>query len=298
MKKLNCYTFTFLLSSLFFVTDLFGQTANAYKFIEPNISVSFDSNYFKIGNRYLNTTSETEAYDFYQGDTSKKARIHIQAGLPIEHPSKKERDSLTLAGIEEIKSTANDSVSIANIDTKIRDINGFSCVGFVVYDKMENAYSTIIGCYHYSDNDNTEVSYVSNAKDLEAEYKVLTSFLTGFHSYSKQQIDREDSVIKNKYTVVIAQTKIVPDDLKDRPKTYIGIISTKEKLNNAIAEVRLKSSFGFELFTPNKDGQVFIISNDTRKGTVKKEGELILLNSFGKKVKLPFSFTYQNNGPL
>ena len=78
---------------------------------------------------------------------------------------------------------------------------------------------------------------------------------------------REDSVIKNKYAVVVAQTKIVPDELKDRPKTYIGIISTKEKLNNTIAEVRLKSSLGFELFTPNKDGRVFILSNDTDKGT-------------------------------
>lgn len=298
MKKLNCYTFTFLLSSLFFVTDLFGQTTNAYKFIEPNISVSFDSNYFKIGNRFLNTTYETEAYDFYQGDLSKKARIHIQAGQPIELPSKRERDSLILAGIEEIKNTANDSFSIVNIDKQIRDINGFSCVGLVVYDKIEKTYSTIIGSYHFSDDDNTEVNYMSNAKDLEAGYNVLTSFLTGFHSYSKQQIDREDSVIKNKYTVVVAQAKIVPGDLKDRPKTYIGIISTKEKLNNTIAEVRLKSSFGFELFTPNKNGQVFILSNDTGKGTVDKEGELVLLNSFGKKVKLPFSFTYQNNGPL
>jgi hypothetical protein len=280
------------------VTGSFGQTTNAYKFIEPNISISFDTNYFKIGNRYLNTTSETEAYDFYQGDDSKKSRIHIQAGLPIELPSKKERDSLILAGIEEIKNTANDSFSIVNIDTQIRDINGFSCVGFVVYDKIEKVYSSIIGCYHYSDNDNTEINYVSNGKDLEAEYKVLTSFLAGFHSYSKQQIDREDSVIKNKYTVVVAQAKIVPEDLKDRPKTYVGIISTKEKLNNTIAEVRLKSSFGFELFAPNKNGQVFILSNDTDKGIVKKEGELILLNSFGKKVKLPLGFTYQNNGPL
>lgn len=192
MKKLNYHIFTLLLPSLLLVTDLFGQIANAYKFIEPNISVSFDSNYFKIGNRYLNTTSGTEAYDFFQGDFSKKSRIHIQAGQPVALPTRREKDSLILAGIEEIKSAANDSFSIVNIDKQIREINGFSCVGFVVYDKIEKGYSTIIECFHYSDNDNTEVNYMSNDKDLEAGYKVLTSFLAGFHSYSKHQIDSGD----------------------------------------------------------------------------------------------------------
>jgi len=136
---------------------------------------------------------------------------------------------------------------------------------------------------------------MSNGNDLETEYKILTSFLTGFHSYSQQQIDREDSVIKNKYTVVVTESKTIPDDLKYRPKTYIGIISTREKLEHTISEVRVKFSLGFEVFTPNPDGQVFIVSNDRDKGSVTKNGELVLLNSFGKKVKVPFGFTYQNN---
>jgi hypothetical protein len=139
---------------------------------------------------------------------------------------------------------------------------------------------------------------MSNGKDLEIEYKTLTSFLSGFRSYSKQQIDREDSIIKNKYTVVVTETKTITDDLKYRPKTYIGIISTKEKLAYPISEVRLKLSLGFELFTPSTNGQVYIVSNDKDQGSVTKNGELVLLNSFGKKVKIPFSFTYQNNGPL
>lgn len=222
-------------------------------------------------------------------------RIHIKADHPIEYPPKRERDSLILAGIEEIKNTQNDTFAIISIDKQIRDINGFSCVGFVGYDKLEKKYSSFIGCYHYSDNDNTEVNYMSNGNDSETEYKILTSFLTGFHSYSQQQIDREDSIIKNKYTVAVTESKTIPDDLKYRPKTFIGIISTKEKLEHTISEVRLKFSLGFEVFTPNTDGQVFIVSNDRDKGLVTKNGELVLLNSFGKKVKVPFSFTYQNN---
>lgn len=299
MKKTDQYIFTFLLTSLFSVT-IFGQTGNTYKFIEPNISVSFDSNYFKIGNRYSNGTYGTESYDFsYQDDFSKRVRIHIKADHPIDFPPEKERDSIILAAIEEIKNTINDTFSIVNIDKQIRDINGFSCVGFVGFDKIEKKYSVFIGCYHHSDNDNTEINYISNAKDLEAEYKTLILLLTGFHSYSKQQIDNEDSIIKNKYTVVVKEVKTIPDDLKYRPKTYIGNISTKEKLEHPISEVRLKISLGFEVFTPNIDGQVLILSNDGGdKGPMIKKGELVLLNSFGKKVKLPFSFTYQNNGPL
>lgn len=299
MKKIDHYLFTFPLTLLFISTSLFGQTTNTYKFIEPNISVSYDSNFFKIGQRYSNETYGTESYDFsYTGDSSRKIRIHIKADQPIEYPPKKVRDSLILIGIEEIKNTQNDTFSIVNIDKQIRDINGFSCVGFVGYDKIEKKYASFIGCYHYSDNDNTEVNYLSKDKDLEAEYKTLTSFLTGFHSFSKQQIDSEDSIIKSKYTVVVTETKTIPDDLKYRPKTFIGIISTKEKLEHTILEVRLKFSLGFELFTPNIDGQVFILSNDRDKGSVTKKGELVLLNSFGKKVKLSFSFNYQNNGPL
>jgi hypothetical protein len=296
MKKINHYAFTFLLISLLSVTEISGQTVNTYKFIEPNISVSFDSTYFKIGNRYSNEIYGKESYDFsYQGDPSKKVRIHIKADHPIKYPSKKERDSLTIAGIEKIKNTQNDTFAIINIDKQIRDINGFSCVGFVGYNKLKNKYSSYIGCYHYSENDNTEVNYMSTGNDLETEYKILTSFLTGFHSYSQQQIDREDSIIKNKYTVAVTEIKTIPDNLKYRPKTYVGVISTKEKLEHTVSEVKLKSSFGFELFTPNKDGQIYIVSDDRDKGTLTKNGELVLLNSFGKKVKVPFTFTYQNN---
>src|SRR6187402_1131839 len=73
------------------------ERINSYKFIEPNISVSYDSNVLKITQRYSNTFYKTESYDFsYQGDTAKKALIHISASNPTEYPPKKQRDSLIL----------------------------------------------------------------------------------------------------------------------------------------------------------------------------------------------------------
>ena len=272
---------------------------NSIKFIEPNISVLYDSAFFKVTQRYSNTFYETESYDFsYQGDSTKKATIHIKADHPIKYPPKQERDSLILAGIDEIKKTVNDTFSIANIDNQIRDINGFSCVGFVGYDKISKRYSTLIGCYHFSDMDNTEVSYISKGNDLEMEYQILMSFLSGFNSYSQREIDHEDSLIKSKYTVVITPATMVIDNFKYRPKTYIGVVSINQKLEHKISEVRLNNSLGQEIFSPSESGQVPILSNDNEKGNITKEGQLILLNAFGKKVKLPFTFTYINKGTL
>lgn len=74
--------FSFLAALLFGVlsfysANLSAQKHNAYKFIEPNISVSYDSNYFKIEKRYSNTYYETEAYDFFSSLTLQKKQPFI-----------------------------------------------------------------------------------------------------------------------------------------------------------------------------------------------------------------------------
>lgn len=294
--------FSFLATLLFGVlsfysANLTAQTHNAYKFIEPNISVSYDSNYFKIEKRYSNTNYETEAYDFsFFFDTTKKTTIYIKADHPIEYPPRRVSDSLILKGLEEIERTQKKPFTIKNIDQHVRDINGFSCVGIVGYDKKNNEYATIISCYHFSDNDNTEVKLISNGSDLENEYKTLVNFLRGFKSYPIKEIEAEENTIKNKYTVLITPAEAVIDNFEYRPKTYLGIVSIKEPLENKISEVRLTGSAGQEIFAANENGEVPILSNDKEKGTITKKGELILLNSFGKKVKLPFSFSYINKG--
>lgn len=290
---MNKFITLLFLTLSFCSTKLSGQ--NTYKFIEPNISISYDSNYFKIRQRYSNTFYETEAYDFsYQGDSTKKVTIHIKAAQPIEFPPKQLRDSLILAGLDEIKNAQNDTFSITSIDKKVRDINDFSCVGIVGYDKVRKEYATIISGYHFSENDNTEISFMSNGKDLDKEYAIITSFLNGFKSYSKKEADNEDELIKSKYSVQVVPTQTAIDNFMYRPKTYVGIVSTKQPLQHKILEVRLTGSIGQEIFTPDDNGVVYIISNDKEKGTVVKKGELVLLNSFGKKVKLPFTFSYNN----
>lgn len=286
-----------LFTSLFYTSSVFAQ--NSYKFIEPNISIAYDSNQFKISKRYSNTTYETESYDFlYTGDPGKKATIHIRAAYPAGLPSKQTQDSLILASLEEIRDIDNDTFAIVELDKKPRNINGFSCAGAVGYDKMRKEHSVFIGCHYSSNNNNTEINLISDGNNLESGYVILQSFLKSFKSYSRAEIDKEDELIKNKYTVVVTPTQDIVNNFQYMPKTYVGIVSTKQPLQHTISEVRMESSFGLEVFTPAENGKLYIRAVDGEKGEIKKEGELILLNSFGKKVKIPFSFSYLNKGQL
>ena len=219
--------------------------------------------------------------------------------MPVQdQPTIEQMNSILLSGLEQMKTMESDTVSIIMIDKKVRNINGFLCIGTTGYHKESKEYGTGITGFHYSDNDHTELIFSSPGNDLDKEYSKLADFLQNFRCYSAKEIKKEETLIKNKYTVMVTPATTVMADFKSQPKTYIGIVSTKQPLEHTIAEVRLETSVGEQLFSPGNEGKVPIICNDSKKGTVTKKGTLILLNSFGKKIKLPFRFTYHNNGPL
>jgi hypothetical protein len=292
----------FTSAALFFLTlflvsaNTFAQK-NSYKFIEPNISISYDSNRFQITNRYSNTSYETESYDFeFKPDTVNKVNINISANSPIDFPPRKTRDSLMLLGLSKIKSTKNKSFDIVSYDQQVRDIDGFSCLGFVSYNKRNKQYATIINCYHFSTDDYTEIKYLSiNKNNLDADYELLKNFLSDFKTYSEADIINEENLIKSKYTVIVIPEKTTTNGYQNSPETFVGIVKTKEKLENTIKEVRLTNDFGKQIFSPEPNGSVSISCNDKEKGKVIKRGELVLLNSFGKSVKIPFTFSYDND---
>src|SRR6185312_5011790 len=223
----NNYTSAALFSlTLFLVSvNIFGQN-NSYKFIEPNISISYDSNRFQITNRYSNTSNETESYDFeFKPDTVNKVNISISANHPIDFPPIKTRDSLMLLSLSEIKNMENDSFAIVSYDKHVRDINGFGCLGFVGYDKTKKEYATLISCFHFSPNDYTEMKYVStNKNNLDGDYEILKNFLTDFKTYSGADITNEENHIKSKYTVIVLPSKTTTNDFQHRPKTFVGIV--------------------------------------------------------------------------
>jgi hypothetical protein len=277
-----------------------GQKFNTVQFIDPNISVAYDSNYIKVVQRYSNTAYETESFDYLvKRDSSSEIKIHLKADHPGNNPGRRVIDSILLLNMTKMKGVDDKDFKVVHVETSVRHIHGFSCIGFVGYDKERKINIARIGGFHLSANDRTEITYMAkDAQDLEKEYVTLSTFLSQFRSYSKEEIEKEEELIRNKYTVVVRPAPSVFEPF--RPKTYSGIVSVEQPLEHKVAEVRLAMTTlsGWEIFKPDDRGQVPIICYDKEQGEVERKGELVLLNSFGKKVKLPFTFTYTNTGEL
>jgi hypothetical protein len=288
-----------LLLTLIISAFTFGQKVNAYKFIEPNISVSYDSSLFKISNRYSNSFYETESYDFAcQLDKANNIIIHVEADHPGPVLFQRTIDSVMLIDLKRMRNEIPKSLSIISIDRAVRHWNGFSFIGIVAYDKKKKEYGTSVRGFHVTENDKTEIRYFSKGRDdLEKGYGILKLFLKDFKSYSENQFEKEDSLIKREYTVHVQATKELPDELRMRKRTFLGTVIVERPLKQKISEVRIDMSIGQEIFLPNDMGTTTIVCYDEKKGVVEKTGELIVLNSFGKKVKIPFSFSYENKGP-
>jgi hypothetical protein len=288
----------FLIATFFFASHLHAQKGSGYLFIEPNISLSFDSTKFKIGKRYSNTTYETESYDFTTAfDTANRVLIQVSAKHPLggSMSTKKLEDAMN-DRIKAFLKVKDSRVVLVDYDKKARRVADFVCAGFVLLDKKTKKAATRIVCNHISESDLTEVMLLSmHRKSLVDDYKILEQLLQGFSAYSKARIHKEDSLIKAQYTINVLQAKdTVMYGFKRQPPVYFAVVTTNEPLQHRVKEATLDLKFGKQIFSPNENGEVYITFSDSEKGTIKKTGELVMLNSFGKKVKIPFSFTYEN----
>ena len=295
MKSVLIIFFFFLVKT----NSLFAQQTNAYKFIEPNISFSYDSNMYKIGQRYSNSVYETESYDIkFIQDKSMHARFNIKAHAAYPGLTSREvMDSILMANHYKAKTIEDDTLKIIDMDSTLRHVDEFSCLGFLVENLMiHRNFSTVI-CNHVSENDMTQINYISyRSKGLLTDYKIIEGLLKGFKSYSKEQIEKEEIDIRKKYTVSISTTKDTSEFFKFRNMSYVGIVKVNEPLQHRIKEARLSFTTvsGEEIFYPAANGEVLIACRDSRKGLIERKGDLIILNSFGKNVKIPFTFTYYN----
>ena len=155
---------------------------------------------------------------------------------------------------------------------------------------------TSIICNHISDNDLTEISFIFiETKNLDSCYKIVLDFVSGFKYYTRAQVNYEDSLIKNNYSVSITKSSDTIENFKWRKTTFLGTVKINEQLKHKIKEVRLDMEYGQELFEVQKNGEIRISCNDKGKGTIKKKGQVIIINSFGKNVKVPFEFDYSVN---
>jgi hypothetical protein len=291
----NKYRLTFLLVTFTLLSvSIFGQ--NSYKFIEPNISFHYDSLLFKITNRYSNTSYETESYDFKAlADTAHKVKINIATNTPVETPPSLIQLESRMQNKLKVFETLNDpKISVVDYDKSVRHIGDFLCVGYIILDKATNITLSMIVANHISESDLTEIKLTSrNRKALKEDYEILEQLLKGFKSYSKAEIFQEDSLINAKYSVVVNIAKDTLPNFKGRTNAYLATVKVNEQLQNKVKEVRLKISIGEEIFSSNENGEVYIACSDEEKGSITRKGDLIIINSFGKNVKLPFSFQYE-----
>jgi hypothetical protein len=288
---------SFLITSFLSITFLFGQNKNGYKFIEPNISISYDSNLYSVGTRYSNSVYETEHFEFIFKPKQDKIKIFVKADIPsIDFVSMKMLEESMTKRIEDVKKIQDGETELINYDKQVRKVGDFLCLGFVAFIKPIKSNMTSIICNHISDNDLTEISFIFiETKNLDSCYKIVLDFVSGFKYYTRAQVNYEDSLIKNNYSVSITKSSDTIENFKWRKTTFLGTVKINEQLKHKIKEVRLDMEYGQELFEVQKNGEIRISCNDKGKGTIKKKGQVIIINSFGKNVKVPFEFDYSVN---
>jgi 16S rRNA C1402 (ribose-2'-O) methylase RsmI len=176
----------------------------------------------------------------------------------------------------------------------VRHIGEFLCVGFILMDNASKTKITTIMCNHISKSDITEVKLTSrNRKTLEQDYKILEQFFKGFKTYTKTELNLNDSLTKAKYTIIVETAKDTIENFKYRRGEYLAVVKTKEKLEDKLKEVNVvlreeEGMLSVENFTPNEKGETYIACKTSEKGIVEKKGYFVIVNSIGRDIKIPF----------
>jgi hypothetical protein len=299
MKYFNYRQIVSTIVVIAFSTKLLGQTIT--KFIEPNISFKFDTTKIKITNRYSNTTYKTESYDFKPTyDTINKVRINVSANQAIENPTTvQQQEKMMQERIANFKTVKDNRVTLIEYDKKVRKVGEFLCVGFTLMDNASKTKITTIMCNHISKSDITEVKLSSrNRKSLEQDYKILEQFFKGFKTYTKEELNLNDSISKSKYTIIVETAKDTIENFKYRRGEYFAVVKTKEKLEDKLKEVNVvlaeeEGMLSVENFTPKENGATYIACKISEKGIVDKKGYFVIVNSIGRDIKIPFRIKFE-----
>jgi hypothetical protein len=291
MFKIKFIVFALMILSL----SCFSQAAKGYKFIEPNISITFDTTQIKITNTYSNSVYKKEAVDLVYYKDKSVSKVHISANQPLPQvPGEHFIDSFMMAGMKDMTRDLQKEIRIAAYDSVVRRIDSFHCAGIVFYHTKEKSYGINITCNHLSANDMTEFDYQSFTEtSLETGYNRITTLLKGFKSYSLAAIQKEDDEIKKKYKVEIKKLENDSNVPAVPPHTFSGIVQISPTPTLLLFGIFIGDHVGQILFQPDKNNNIYITCNDPYdKGVIKKSGTLVFFNSFGKKVELPVSFEY------
>lgn len=269
-----------------------AQNSNGYLFIEPNISLKYDSALLKQKDRYTNPVYGTETYGFlYNAPDRTRSSVQISTGLPPKNADQRYQDSVANALIKQMNRYAGDSIAIkAARPFRYKSFQGY---GFITMNKKRKESTIVYSCTRFFDDGFCKIYYLSADKNaitgFDKDSLVITGLIDGIEGYSKQDFEKEAELLKQKYTIVVDSIGR-PQGFSSIEANYFAMLKVKGKLENTIQS----ADFGYQQFFPDYKNEVLIYFNDTEKGLIEKKGDLIMLTKVGKQIRLPFKFSYYN----
>jgi hypothetical protein len=189
--------------------------------------------------------------------------------------------------INQVNRYAGDSIIVQH--KKFISHKGFTGLGYIAQHKKHKAWSVAFYGARFLEDGICKVYYTSLSRQpidsMRNDFVKFTSLLDGIQTWSKKDIQKEAAVLQHQYTVVVDTLSLSMPEA-----TYTGMVHVKEKINYPVHSVKMD----YQSYFPDYRGHVIIFCQDTDKGRVEKKGELIILNEIGKKVAIPFNFTYYN----
>lgn len=289
-----------ILTLLFaYQTSGFCQSSQSNLFIEPNVALKYDNSSLKVTDRFSNSYYGTEAYSLnYLKKDGSKSYIYIEAKNSTTTPDQNYQDSILDISIEYLNSIKSDSISVYKKAKTInyKEFSGYSVV--FKYEK-ENKYATAFYCYKYFDGGICVISYLSAAAakvdSYKSEYSILTSLIDGLITYSKKDLE----ILNSEEKQISDKIKIIVDSIP-RPAdfhfeaTFLGNVTIIDESKSEIKHLEVQGEYYPQIVEKDSLGKFFIYFNDKQKGFIEKEGILIIKDKIGRKVTVPFKFSYYN----
>lgn len=129
-----------------------------------------------------------------------------------------------IANMQQFRRELLKEIKLAAYDTTVFHINNLHCTDFIVYDSEPKASGTSIVCNHLSANYMTEIKYTSlEDTTLATGYARLQQLLTSFKSYSQQEIQQEEALIKSMYMVTVTKAASTKEAILSG-NAYTGLV--------------------------------------------------------------------------
>jgi hypothetical protein len=274
-----------------------AQDRNAYHFIEPNASFSYDSNVYKLTEVRTSMRLDKNSYDFTLKDKKLgRTRILLRTEFSDLEPTQARQDSI----IKEIdkhftKTVAADETIVKVMEKKNLTLHGFSCLGISGVEPGTKRNSSTVIAVRLFKTGLTFLTLVSDdATELDKNLEIVKNLLAGYKSYTREEMEKEEEAIKKKYTVMVDSTALTTVEKTYKRSTYAGIVRLSPKSENRIYGAMLGNQLYSEETDAVKNNEVRISVTDREPGKFTHYGSLIVLNSFGKRVWMPFTITYTN----